>query len=86
MMLEQRPNHTVADHDGRNTECDELQGSEPIKKISIHIRLVDGIRNEPRTLVVRRRLGEIRRTQLLNLEQVCDNTKRGSIALDRTGT
>lgn len=40
------------------------------------------VRNEPGTLVVRRRLGEICLVQLSNLKQVCYNPKRGAIALN----
>lgn len=31
VMLEQRPDHTVADHNGRDTKRYELQSSEPVE-------------------------------------------------------
>jgi len=41
VMLEQRPDHTIADHDRRDAEHYEFQSSEPVSSPFSHFQLVD---------------------------------------------
>lgn len=49
VMLEQRPDHAVTNHDGRDAERDEFQGSEPASTPSVTniARIKPGTNREP---------------------------------------